>query len=44
MSSPLENGAKFPSINAKDLDGNEVDITASVTGHWAAILFYRGDW
>ena len=32
----------MPPIEAKDLDGNPVDITASVAGHWAAILLYRG--
>ncbi len=29
---------------AKDLDGNEVDMTASVAGNWAVIMYYRGDW
>ncbi len=29
---------------ATDLDGNEVDMTAKVTGNWAVIMFYRGDW
>ena len=44
MSSPLENGTKLPPIHAKDLDGGDVDITASVAGRWAAVLFYRGHW
>ncbi len=29
---------------AKNLAGDEVDITASVAGNWAVIMFYRGDW
>lgn len=44
MTAPLPSGAAMPSIMAKDLEGNEVDIVASVAGHWAVVQFYRGDW
>ena len=44
MGTQLETGAAFPSLMAKDLDGADVDITASVAGHWSAVLIYRGHW
>lgn len=44
MTTQLVTGDSLPPIQAKDLDGNIVDITASVAGHWAAILLYRGHW
>ena len=44
MTKQLVGGDKLPPIHATDLDGNPVDITASVAGNWAAILLYRGDW
>jgi hypothetical protein len=44
MTNRLENGAKLPPIHAKDLDDNPVDITETVAGRWAAVLFYRGHW
>ena len=44
MTSPLTPGTPFPSIVAKDLDGNDVDMGASVAGSWAVVQFYRGDW
>ena len=44
MTKQLVIGDVMPPIEAKDLDGNPVDITASVAGNWAAILLYRGDW
>ena len=34
----------MPPVFAKDLDGNEVDIVASVASHWAVVQFYRGHW
>ncbi len=42
--SQLVTGDALPPLLAKDLDGNEVDLTASVAGSWAVIMFYRGDW
>lgn len=44
MTAPLATGAPMPPVMAKDLDGNEVDIVASVAGNWAVVQFYRGDW
>lgn len=44
MTQQLVGGDTLPPLEAMDLDGNPVDITASVAGHWAAILLYRGDW
>ena len=44
MVAPLAPGATMPPVFAKDLEGNEVDIVASVAGHWALVQFYRGDW
>lgn len=44
MAQQLVGGDTLPPLDATDLDGNPVDITASVAGHWAAILIYRGDW
>ena len=40
----LQYGDALPPLMGKDPDGNEVDITARVAGHYAVILFYRGDW
>ena len=44
MTTQLVSGDTLPAIHAKDLEGNPVDITASVSGHWAAVLLYRGHW
>lgn len=44
MTTPLAPGSAFPSIVAKDHDGNDVDIGDSVAGSWAVVQFYRGDW
>ena len=40
----LENGTKLPAIQGVDHEGNAGDMVASVAGHWAVILLYRGDW
>ncbi len=40
----LVTGDRLPSLYGTDMEGNEVDITASVAGRWAVVLFYRGDW
>lgn len=40
----LVGGDTMPPIMAKDLDGNDVDMVATVAGHWAVVQFYRGDW
>ena len=40
----LRPGDVMPSVLGKDADGNEVDLVASVAGHWAVVQFYRGDW
>lgn len=44
MAEHLVTGDQLPSLYGTDLEGNQVDITASVAGRWAVILFYRGDW
>jgi len=44
MAEQLVTGDLLPSLYGTDLEGNEVDITASVAGRWAVVLFYRGDW
>jgi len=44
MSKPLEVGQPFPTINAKDMDGNAVDLSSLGTGSWTVVLFYRGHW
>ena len=40
----LVTGDRLPSLFGNDLEGKEVDITASVAGKWGVLLFYRGDW
>ncbi len=40
----LQTGDTMPSIMGRTHDGEPIDLTASVAGHWAAILLYRGDW
>lgn len=40
----LDTGDTLPPLLAKDLDGNGIDITATVAGNWAVVMFYRGDW
>ncbi|MEM7094872.1 MAG: hypothetical protein AAF567_17850 [Actinomycetota bacterium] len=42
--SPLPTGATLPPLAAKDLEGNDVDITATLAGHWGVVQFYRGHW
>ncbi len=44
MAEQLVTGDRLPPLYALDLEGSEVDLTASVAGRWAALLFYRGDW
>lgn len=44
MAAHLITGDALPRLYGTDLEGNEVDITASVAGMWAVVLFYRGDW
>jgi len=44
MNKPLEVGQTFPTINAKDMDGNAVDLASLGTGSWTVVLFYRGHW
>jgi hypothetical protein len=44
MAEHLVNGDQLPALYGTDSEGNEIDITASVAGRWAVILFYRGDW
>lgn len=44
MTGHLVTGDQLPPLHGTDLAGNEVDITASVAGNWAVLLFYRGDW
>ena len=44
MAEHLVTGDRLPSLYGTDMEGNEVDITASVAGRWAVVLFYRGDW
>ena len=44
MTTQLATGDTLPTLEATDLDGNAVDLTASVAGRWAVVLFYRGDW
>ena len=38
------NGTKLPPIMGVNHEGEHGDLVASVHGHWAAILLYRGDW
>lgn len=44
MSQQLAPGDQMPAISGKDAEGNEVDIVASVAGHFAFVQFYRGHW
>ena len=44
MGTQLTTGAVMPPIQAKDVDGNDADITASLAGGWGVILLYRGHW
>lgn len=45
MATPhLVSGDVLPPLYGTDLDDNKVDITASVAGHWATVLFFRGHW
>lgn len=44
MVAPLASGSVMPPVFAKDSEGNEVDIVASVAGHFAVVQFYRGHW
>lgn len=41
---PLETGSALPSVAAKDLDGNPVDLSEVGAGGWRVVQFYRGDW
>jgi len=44
MTDQLVSGDDMPSLFGKDADGNEVDMVASVAGHWAVLQLYRGHW
>jgi len=44
MSTQLVNGDTMAALPAVDLEGNAVDITASMAGHWGVVQFYRGHW
>jgi len=39
-----EDGTKLPPIMGVNHEGVAGDMVASVAGHWAAVLLYRGDW
>ena len=40
----LENGDRFPEIDARTPDGDEVTLPDAVEGGWSLLLFYRGRW
>lgn len=40
----LDNGAAFPAVEARDLEGNVVSLDTITTGSWSIVLFYRGHW
>ena len=44
MTQPLGAAATMLPLGALDIDGNPVDVTASVAGHWAALLLFGGHW
>ncbi|MGI9613999.1 MAG: hypothetical protein ACR2QO_13910 [Acidimicrobiales bacterium] len=41
----LNNGSQLPSISARNLDGETVDVATMSTGDdWTVVLLYRGHW
>jgi len=41
----IENGSQLPSIPARSLDGESVDVSTMASGdRWTVVLFYRGHW
>jgi hypothetical protein len=40
----LENGVRLRPIIGVNHKGEAGDMVASVSGSWAAVLLYRGDW
>lgn len=44
MATRLDNGVRFPAIEAPAVGGGMVSLPDDVAGHWAVVLFYRGHW
>ena len=40
----LDHGATFPTIQARDLEGEPTTINSLIEGSWAVVLIYRGHW
>lgn len=40
----IENGERFPELDARTTDGEEVRLPDFVEGDWSILLFYRGHW
>ena len=44
MAGMLQQGARFPQLSLKTVDGSVLDLPSGVDARYAAVLFYRGHW
>ena len=44
MSEMLQQGARFPSMTLKTVDGGTITLPDDIPTRYAAVLFYRGHW
>jgi len=44
MAEMLQQGARFPSLTFKTVDGGVLNFPGGITSRYAAVLFYRGHW
>ncbi len=44
MGDMLQQGAKFPSLTFKTVDGGTITLPDDIPTRYAAVLFYRGHW
>ena len=40
----LDNGDRFPRIEAERVGGGSMTVPDDLAGDWAVLLFYRGHW
>ena len=44
MAEMLQQGARFPQLTLKTVDGSVLKLPDDVTSRYAVVLFYRGHW
>ena len=44
MAEMLQQGARFPQLPLKTVDGSVLNFPGDITSRYAVVLFYRGHW